>query len=186
MSLFHTLTRLPTWGPALPLVLGASALAALLSGSAVTGDNPAVVQEPLTISASTGGARLVLSDGTATDLVIFNNDTSFAGAAETYPGDSYAIKLLLSNMSNADVIQRMTIDAPEGFTFDIAGGEAISVSQEQATTFLIRVDTGTNADGVLTNDNSDQPLGDELRIKIGVGPQVLPGFYRIALDMAQF
>ena len=178
--------RMGLWGLAVPVVLLASALGALATGSGIGGDNPAVVQESLTLVPGAANAKLVLSSGDSTELVVFNQDTSFAGAAETYPGDSYAIKLLVINASNADVVQRMTIDAPDGFDFRVEGGSRVSVSQETAATFLVRVSTDADGDGELTNVLSDAPETDELRINVRVGDQVVPGFYRIKVDLAQF
>ena len=186
MNFYKKVKRMPIWGVALSLILGASALVALAAGSGIAGDNPAVVQEPLTLSDLAASSKLVLPDATSTDLVIFNDDTSFAGAAETFPGDSYSIKLLLKNDSNADVVQRMAIDSPEGFTFDVDGGSRISVSQEKATTFLVRVDEDSDAEGLLTASLTDTTATDELRINIFVRPQVGPGFYRIGVEMKQF
>lgn len=111
-------------------------------------------------------AKGVLSSGASTELVVFNQGTSFAGAAETYPGDSYAIKLLVNNASNADVVQHMTIDAPNGFDFRVEGGFRVSVSQDTANTFLVRVSTDADGDGELTNDVGDSPETDEMRINV--------------------
>ena len=126
MRFIPRVRRTQLWGLAVPLVMLASALGALATGSGIGGDNPAVVQESLTLVSGAANAKLVLSSGDATELVVFNQDTSFAGAANTFPGDSYAIKLLLVNASNADVVQRMTIDAPDGFDFRVEGGAPAS------------------------------------------------------------
>ncbi len=186
MRFIPKVRRTQLWGLAVPLVMLASALGALATGSGIGGDNPAVVQEALTLVSGAANAKLVLSSGDSTELVVFNQDTSFAGAANTYPGDGYAIKLLLVNASNADVVQRITIDAPDGFGFKVEGGSRVSVSQETASTFLVRVSTDADGDGELSNVLSDSPETDELRINVRVGDQVVPGFYRIKVDLAQF
>ncbi len=169
------------WAAVLPMMLASSAALALGTVAGITGDSTAVVLEPLAVDPSPGGSKLVLSTGASTDLVVFNDDTSFAGTARTFPGDSYAIKMLLVNASNADVIQRLMFESPDGFRLAASGGSRVSLSQESAKTFLVRVDKDASAGGTLTNDNDDNPAMDELRIKIEVDDQVLPGFYTVKM-----
>ena len=186
MKLSVRTTRFPRGRFVLAATIAAAALIALMTGSGISGDNPAVVKPALTIVPGANNAKLVLSSGEVTELVVFNQDTNFAGAAETYPGDRYAIKTLLNNSSNADVVQRITIDAPDGFDFEVVGGSRVSVSQETANTFLIRVSTDASGQGGLTNNIDDGPETDELRIGVRAGGQVGPGFYRIGIDLSQF
>ena len=203
------ISRIPLWGKVAPLIAAMAALAMITTGAGITGDNPVIVQEPvqfgdnsqlLTQDLAVSGDEIFPGDGIK--VVRYEDNTRFSATARTYPGDAYTIYLSLDNKSNARVIQRITIDAPDGFRFsgDICGEDttpaadfatssepfeaflcsggssAIELSQETANTFVAGIGAAANA-----SDNNDV-----IRLNVEILNSVAPGFYTVEILLEQF
>ncbi len=158
--------RIRVWDKALPVIVLIAGLAAVAVGSGIMGDNPVKVQEPITVES-------VFAD--AAEGVIYNDGLSFEVTAGTYPGDTYALKVVLKNHTSVTQVHRIVLDYPDGFRFAIPEGLG------KQGTAIIPIPESPNALVILALPSADgSDSTSKVVIDVEVLPQMEPGWYTIS------
>ncbi len=178
MKYIGTIRRMPIWSKVVALLIVPAGIATAMAGSGIVGDNPVLVNNPLTVVSGAVGTN---------EAVIFNDDQDFTVSAQAYPGDSYEIELVLQNLSTVNRSERLNIEAPDGFKFtavEADQGPNVSVNQESSRTFVYTVDSDdddTTTGGTSADTAEFSTSNNTLTIDVKVLPQTAPGFYTIEM-----
>lgn len=145
-------------GLAILMVLAGAGMAA--AEAAVTGESTAAVNQALYII---DGKVIGASRGM---FQIEDHGTAFRTAAEVFVGDSYKVSIALGNRSAQIVTGEISIEAPEGFGFEIEGRDGV--------TGVTRTGENTWAFTLAAGEEDETP---DLIITVSLSDTIKPGAY---------
>lgn len=158
--------RVGVWVVALGIAMAGAGVAG--AAQAAVGEANLVVSQSLQVLGGnvTGASEAVFT--------VSDDGTSFSTAASAWTGSRYNINIVLGNKLDKTVVANLTVDAPQGLRFRVAGADGVTgVAPLTDKTWKLVV---------APNESDKTP---DLTITVKVSETMPPGYYTIKMSLEQ-